>query len=147
MFHRFLDTPLLNPFCFSVSIYPKIFLISLISDTHWFLISTAQNTVMSPKFLVWKFCEKAQCPYNFRRITWNYAETAPFHKFPLQKIRWNYGIFTHWSSIFLTLKQSASLICRSSLSQVLSKTDVLKKFAIFIRKHLCWSLFLRKLKA
>ena len=26
------------------------------------------------------------------RITWNYAETVPFNKFPHQKIRQNYGI-------------------------------------------------------
>ena len=35
-----------------------------------------KNTVISPKFLVWKFCGKAHFP----RFTRNYAETVPFHK-------------------------------------------------------------------
>ena len=33
-------------------------------------------------------------------------------------------------------------VCRSSRSQMFFKIDVLKNFAIFIGKHLCWSLFL-----
>ena len=37
--------------------------------------------------------------------------------------------------------------CRSSLSQVFLKIDVLRNFASFTRKHLCWSLFLMKLLA
>ena len=42
----------------------------LYSGTH------AQNTVISPNFLVWKFCGKAQ----FLRFARNYAEIVPFHK-------------------------------------------------------------------
>ena len=41
---------------------------------------TAQNTVISPNFLVWKFCEKAQFPHSFGQFARNYTETAPFHK-------------------------------------------------------------------
>ena len=41
---------------------------------------TALNTVISPNFMVWKFCRKTQFPHSFRRIIQNYAETAPFHK-------------------------------------------------------------------
>ena len=37
--------------------------------------------------------------------------------------------------------------CRSSRSQMFFKIGVLKKFAMFTGKHLCWSLFLRKLQA
>ena len=37
--------------------------------------------------------------------------------------------------------------CRSSHSQMFLKIDVLINFASFTRKHLCWSLFLIKLKA
>ena len=44
------------------------------------LIFTAKNTVISPNFLVWKFCGKAQFPNSFGRIARNYAETVPFHK-------------------------------------------------------------------
>ena len=49
----------------------------LISNSY---LCTAKNTVISPKFLVWKFCGKAQFPHSFRRITRNYAETMLFHK-------------------------------------------------------------------
>ena len=35
---------------------------------------------------------------------------------------------------------------RSSLSQIFFKIDVLKNFANFKGKHLCWSLFLIKLQ-
>ena len=41
---------------------------------------TAKNTVISPNFLVWKFCGKEQFPHNFGQIARNYAETALFHK-------------------------------------------------------------------
>ena len=43
-------------------------------------IYTAKNTVISPKFLVWKFCGKAQFPYSFGRFVRNYAETVLFHE-------------------------------------------------------------------
>ena len=42
--------------------------------------NTAKNTVISPNFLVCKFCGKAQFPHSFGRIARNYAETVPFHK-------------------------------------------------------------------
>ena len=41
---------------------------------------TTQNAVISPNFLVWKFCGKAQFPHSFGRVTRKYAETVPFHK-------------------------------------------------------------------
>ena len=41
---------------------------------------TAKFNVISPSFLVWKFCGKAQFPHSFGRITRNYSETVPFHK-------------------------------------------------------------------
>ena len=43
-------------------------------------VLTEENTVISPNFLVWKFCGKAQFPHSFGRIARNYAETVPFHK-------------------------------------------------------------------
>ena len=39
-----------------------------------------KNTVISPNFLLWKLCKKAQFPRSFGRIARNYAETVPFHK-------------------------------------------------------------------
>ena len=41
---------------------------------------TAKNIVISPNFLVWKFCKKAQFPHRFERFARNYVETVPFHK-------------------------------------------------------------------
>ena len=41
---------------------------------------TAENTVISPNFLVCKFCGKGKFPHNFGQIAQNYAETVPFHK-------------------------------------------------------------------
>ena len=41
---------------------------------------TAKNTIISPNFLVWKFCGKAQFPHSFGRVARNYAETMPFCK-------------------------------------------------------------------
>ena len=43
------------------------------------MLCTANNTVISPDFLVWKFCGKAQFPHSFGRIARNYAETLLFH--------------------------------------------------------------------
>ena len=39
-----------------------------------------ENTVISPDFLVCKFCGKEQFPHSFGRIARNYAETVPFRK-------------------------------------------------------------------
>ena len=43
------------------------------------LRDTAKNPVISPNFLVSKFCRKAQFPHSFGQIARNYAETI-FHK-------------------------------------------------------------------
>ena len=45
-----------------------------------------KNTAISPNFLVWESCGKAQFPQSFVRFARNYAETAPFHKIA---IPWN----------------------------------------------------------
>ena len=55
--------------------------------------NTAKNTVITPDFLVWKLCGKAQFPHSFRRFAHNYAKLCLSAKFPHQEIRWNYGIF------------------------------------------------------
>ena len=50
---------------------------------------------------------------------------------------------------FAASKTSLVLIknrCRSSRSQMFFRIGVLKKFAMFTEKHLCWSLFLIKLQ-
>ena len=54
---------------------------------------TAKNAVLSPNFLVWKFCGKAQ----FRIVSGESPKTMRklclSIKFPHQEIRWKYGIF------------------------------------------------------
>ena len=83
--------------------------------------NTAKNTVISPNFLVWKFCGKVQFLNHFGRFSRNYAETVPSHKIPHQEIRWNYAFFAscffirhgeytssfpiiNWKNIYLLLK-------------------------------------------
>ena len=49
----------------------------------WFIMpmtNIAKNIVISPNFLVWKFCGKEQFPHSFGRFARNYTETVPFHK-------------------------------------------------------------------
>ena len=53
------------------------------TKSHKAITFTAKNTVISPNFLVWKFCGKAQFPHSFGRFTRNYAKTVPFHKIPI----------------------------------------------------------------
>ena len=43
---------------------------------------TGKNTVVSPDFLVLKFCGKAQFPHSSGRFARNYVETVPFSKIP-----------------------------------------------------------------
>ena len=59
--------------------------------------STAQNTLISPNFLVWKFGGKAQFPLSFGGIARNYAETVLFHNIstPGNLVKLSY--FTQWS--------------------------------------------------
>ena len=53
-----------------------------VSKVTHFVVKTiiAENTVISPNFLVWKFCGKAQFPHSFGRFARNYAETVTFYK-------------------------------------------------------------------
>ena len=57
------------------------------SPNHLLVTYTAKNTVISPTFLVWKICGKAQFPHSFGRFTRNYMETVPFTNFPHHEIR------------------------------------------------------------
>ena len=56
-----------------------------VSDTTHFCVHlsisiTVKNAIISPNFLMRKFCGKAQFPHSFGRIARNYAETVLFHK-------------------------------------------------------------------
>ena len=72
-------------------IYEDYFLLNF-DDSKWYdefidhikvtalSVITAKITVISPNFLRWEVCGKAQVPHSFGRITRNYAEPVPFHK-------------------------------------------------------------------
>ena len=60
--------------------YYEYYLLFISIDTMLLIIFTAKNTVISPNFLVQKFCREAQFPHSFWRIAQNYAETVSFHK-------------------------------------------------------------------
>ena len=48
---------------------------------HWVgIVRNCENTVISPNFLVCKFCRKAQVSHSFMWIARNYEQTVPFHK-------------------------------------------------------------------
>ena len=46
---------------------------------HLYIVTT-KNTLITPNFLVWKFCGKGQFKHSVGRIARNYVETVPFHK-------------------------------------------------------------------
>ena len=75
---------------------------------------TAKNTVISPNFLVWKFCGKAQ--FSHQEITWNYGilrSVSYTFSFRFTKIRYDVNrlLFLHlcwvWVQKLWTLFQCA----------------------------------------
>ena len=61
-----------------------------------FLRCTAKNTVISPDFLVWKFCGKAQFPHSFGWIARNYTEAVPFRKISTPRNQLKLRYFSQW---------------------------------------------------
>ena len=57
---------------------------------------TAKNTVISPDFLLLKFCGKTKFPHSFGRITRNYEETAPFRKISTPGNQGTLRYFSQW---------------------------------------------------
>ena len=65
----------------------------VIPISHTQQMNNTQNTVISPNFLVLKFCGKAQFLHIFGQSsepTWKLCLST---KIPLNKISWSYGIF------------------------------------------------------
>ena len=87
----------------------------LVSRTNLTFNITVKNAVISPDFMVRKFCGKVQFPHSFRQITQNYARTVPFHKFPDQEIRWNYGILRSACNGFRNTKLVRKCCCNPNL--------------------------------
>ena len=61
--------------CWSLSLTRNILSMEL---KIWSENKTTKNTVISPNFLAWKFCEKTQFPHSFGRFTRNYPKTVLF---------------------------------------------------------------------
>ena len=68
----------------------------LFMKSRTFITDTAKNNVISPDFLVWKFCGKAQFSHSFGRFARYYAETMPFRKISTPAIQVNLWYFTQW---------------------------------------------------
>ena len=64
---------------------------------------TAKNTVVSPNFLVWKFCRKAQFLHSIGRIARNYAEIVPFCKISTPGNQVILQYFLQWTLIHFFL--------------------------------------------
>ena len=74
---------------------------------------TAKNTAISARFLVWKFCGKAQFPHSFRRFAFP-QKTVPFRKIstPGNQVKLRY--FWQWCVhikhvIFLKFSSNSTL--------------------------------------
>ena len=75
-------------FCFLWNLFAYVNYSVLTSNVLRYACHTAKNTVISPNFLVWKFCGKAQ----FRESPETMQKQCLSTKFPHQNIRWNYSI-------------------------------------------------------
>ena len=104
-----------------------------------FVWNTAKNTVISPDFLVRKFCGKAQFPHSFRWFARNYAQTVLFCKIsaPGNQVKPRY--FSYWKSFWImNWKQSMFMIVRATWFSIskklrhLSKSKTLIQFSILI---------------
>ena len=82
--------------------------------------------MISPNFLVWKFCEKAQFPHSFGRARKIMRKLCLSTKFPHQEIRWNHGILRSakhkrsWSNnfIYIGFKKTKCLFSYNKLQCV-----------------------------
>ena len=84
-----------------------------------------------------------------RRTKKNMAIT---HKksLPIKNLTYSLIFKVYFMKSFAAAKASSAFIknrYRSSRSQMFFKIGVVKNFAMFTRKHLCWSLFLIKMQA
>ena len=65
------------------------------------MLYTVKNTVISPNFLVWKFCSKARFLHGFGRLARNYAETLPFNKISTPENQVKLRYFLQWYSLII----------------------------------------------
>ena len=74
---------------------------------------------------------------------WDIAPNVWWKHIYLYYIIWTF-LFSFWSRLGYQAQQTS---LRSSRSQMIFKIGVIKTFANFTQKHLCWSLILIKLQA
>ena len=86
----------------------------------------------------YKKCLKIVCKIVILYDGWNLA-TCTWNKQPAKEV--------FYKKMFWKASQNSELNTRSSHLQVFYQKGVLKNFAKFAGKHLCWSLFLLKLAA
>ena len=60
------------------------------------MIATAKYTVISPDFLMWKFCGKAKFPHSFGRFARNYVESVPSRKISTSGNQVKLRYFLQW---------------------------------------------------
>ena len=76
----------------------------------YLLKDTTENTVISPNFLVWKICGKAQFLRSFGQSAQNYAETVPFHKMFTPRNQVKLRGFLQWDILEIGLKKFLLLV-------------------------------------
>ena len=101
-----------------------------------------KNWIVTKKYIFRFFRFKCCLHYKLNDYRVNFTETNTWL---------NVIIYSCWKNIFLfnikNTKQSWESSSRSSHQRSSIKKGALKNFAIFTGTHLCWSLFLLKLKA
>ena len=98
---------------------------------------------------VWPFCGIGACwCSNVSRVKYTFVSKSYFLPFCQAEltVKWRYT-----EHAFIERNQDTErwkrIMFRSSCSQMFFEISVLKNFVILIRKHLCWSLFFKKLQA
>ena len=88
------------------------------------------NTVISPNFLVWKFCAKAQFLHSFGRFAQNYAENVPFHKIqPKSSSTANANFIPVLTKNIFLIKSCRNFVTSKCFNKEMSK--LLKIFPIY----------------
>ena len=94
---------------------------------------TAKNTLISPNFMVWKFCGKAQFLHSFGRFARNYAKTVPFHNTYLVYYRGKTTVMKH-KIVHFTEKFKINVV-NNLINEHVINFDSLNKNGDFIKEE------------
>ena len=111
------------------------------------LIYCYDNRVFSEFFRNFLLHDLRYGRYHALRQVLDGLDKAYFSKTFNIKVWMSERLFFLYHNLFIVLTTSLFWMHRSSRSQMFFKIVVLKNFAKFTRKHLCWSLFSIKLQA